>query len=355
MKTIKIMIPLLIVFSLLISCTAAQPANVQEPASIQPVRAPTEWRTSAPGDQGMDGERLEEMIAYIKERHMPVHSILILRDGHLVHETYLSTYSAESLYDVFSITKSVISILIGLAIEDGLITDVHVPIAEYLPPGTIPEDDPRKGDITIEHLLTMTSGLGWLEERKYFNELYAQNDWAAYMLGLPLEEAPGEAFYYCSGCTHLLAVVLESATPDSMLDYANQRLFEPLEIFNYTWETDPNDLPIGGWGIKMQARDMAKLGQLVLQGGMWEGEQLVPEEWVRKSTSVQVRSGGELDYGYLWWIQPRFNAYAALGLGGQTIMVISEHDMVIVFTSNQGPPVPHLIEHFILPAVDKEN
>jgi CubicO group peptidase (beta-lactamase class C family) len=352
MKTARILIPMIILFSLLLSCAPAQPASGPEAAPQQPITAPAELQTSPPEEQGMDSVRLEEMIAYINERDMPVHSVLIIRNGHLVHETYFAPYTANSLYDVFSVTKSVVSILIGLAIEDGLIGEVNVPISEYLPAGSLPEDDPRKAEITIEHLLTMTSGLGWLEERKYFNELYAEEDWVEYMLKLPLEEEPGDAFYYCSGCSHLLAAVLENVTGEPLLDYARQRLFEPLNVRNFTWESDPNGIPIGGWGLTLQARDMAKMGQLFLQDGMWEGSQVVPAEWVERSISSQVRTGGELDYGYQWWIQPRFGGFAALGLGGQTVMVIPQNELVIVFTANQGPPIPHLIEHFILPAVD---
>lgn len=353
MKTDKLLIPLFVILPLLMlaSCTTARSSSPPEAFSAGPVTAAAKWPASAPKEQGIDGDRLAEMLEYIRERDMPIHGVLIIRNGQLVHESYFSGYNEDTLYDVFSITKSVVSILIGLGIQDGLIGDVNDPIVKYLPESALPGVGSDKEKITIKHLLTMTSGLGWLEERKYFNELYAQEDWVAYMLSLPLEEGPGNAFYYCSGCTHLLAAVLENATPEPLSDYARQRLFEPLGIQNYTWETGPDDVPIGGWGLHLQARDMAKLGQLFLQGGVWEGEQLVPEGWVQRSTALQVRTGGELDYGYLWWIQPRFGAYAALGLAGQTIMVIPEHDLVIVFIANQGPPVPHLIEHFILPAV----
>jgi CubicO group peptidase (beta-lactamase class C family) len=352
MKTARILIVYIIVFSLLASCTAAQPAAVPDTESQLTAAALANWQTSSPADQGLDEARLDDMTAYIKERDIPVHSMLILRNGYLVYESYFDPYTASSLYEVFSITKSLTSILVGLAIEDGFIQGVEVPISTYLPAGAFPAEDPRVKDITIEHLLTMTSGLGWLEERKYFNELYDQQDWVEYLLGLPLEEIPGTVFYYCSGCTHLLAVVLENAVSEPLLDYAQHRLFEPLGIQNYTWEADPAGVPIGGWGLSLQARDMAKLGQLFLQNGIWEGEQVVPGDWVQKSVSLQVVTGGELDYGYLWWIHPRFGSYAALGRSGQTLMVIPEHKLVMVFTANQRPPIPYLIEYFILPSVN---
>jgi CubicO group peptidase (beta-lactamase class C family) len=182
--------------------------------------------------------------------------------------------------------------------------------------------------------------------------LYTSNDWAGYMLDLPMATQPGTRFNYCSGCTHLLSTILQKKTGDAGT-FARKNLFEPLGISGYRWDTDNRSIPIGGWGLKLTPREMARLGYLFLHNGQWDGRQVVSSAWVQSATQKHSGTDGNLGYGYQWWIYDKYGAYAALGRYGQTIFVVPNLNMVIVTTAlseDNHDRIFGLIDNYIVPA-----
>jgi CubicO group peptidase (beta-lactamase class C family) len=314
------------------------------------------WQAASPESQGIDSHTLAEMFQAIEQEEINLHSLMILRNDLVVLEAYFSPYTMEQKHVMFSITKSIMATLIGIAIEQGYIEGVDQRISELLPEASLPDPDPQKEKITLEDVLTMTSGLGWEETDRTFGQLYGQYDWLGYVLGKEMVADPGSRFSYCSGCSHILSGVLLETTGMNPLDFARENLFAPLGITDFRWETDREGLPIGGWGLELTTRDMAKLGILYLERGSWNGQQIVPAEWIDKAVEYKVGAGGFVGYGYQWWIYPEYNAYSAFGRGGQIVFVIPVEGLIIATTAETAnhDPILALIEDFILPAVQSE-
>jgi CubicO group peptidase (beta-lactamase class C family) len=327
--------------------------------TLQPVPSasrywPTDgWRTATPESQGIDAALLSKLAEEIEARHVPLHSLLIIRNGYLISETYYQSYGPETKHDVWSVTKSVVATLVGIAARNGDIGDLQTPLADLFPGRVGPEADPDKAAITLEQLLTMTSGLDWVESDPTFGQLYRSRDWVRFMLDLPMARKPGAEFSYCSGCSHLLSAIVAETTGENPEALARRELFEPLGIRDYVWETDPSGLPIGGWGLRLTPRDMAKLGLLYLRQGMWDGRQIIRSDWVLQATRRHTSTDGDLGYGYQWWTYPRWNAFAALGRDGQTIWVAPDYDLIVVTTAATAghDPIFDLIDRFIMPTV----
>ncbi|MEJ2206348.1 MAG: serine hydrolase [Gemmatimonadota bacterium] len=269
-----------------------------------------------------------------------IRSLLVQRDGVLIAEEYFQGAPADSLYQVWSVTKSIMSILTGIALERGDLTSLDQTLADFLTPvvDSLPDD---KGRISIRNLLTMTCGLEWheLDGGGQYGEWVGSPDMIQYVIDLPWERAPGEAFHYHTGCTHLLSAVLTEATGTPMLDFARQHLLGPLGIEQAEWWTDERGYYTGGMGLHLRPRDMVRIGELFLREGVWEGIRVVPEEWVRESTASHVATGHAVpfgpEYGYLWWVgrgQGR-DFYFANGYGGQFILVSPDLELVVVATS----------------------
>lgn len=312
-----------------------------------------DWPVSDPASQGMDPRLLEEMQATIQSERIPLHSLLILRNGQIVFEEYYDKNTPETQHVQFSVTKSVISTLIGIAIDQGKLEGIDRKVVDFFPGKTFSAPDPRKAEMTIEDLLTMTSGLDWNEENSSFGALYRSSDWSKWVLDLPMAAEPGQAFSYCSGCSHVLSVILQEATGENPRDFADQYLFQPLGITDYEWETDPDGTPIGGWGLSLTPRDMARLGALYLNEGTWGGVQIISPGWVKAATTARVQTGGRLGYGYQWWIYDTYNAYTALGRDGQAIFVSPDLDLIVVTTAEMRgghDPIFSLIDTYIIPA-----
>lgn len=293
-----------------------------------------DWTVSSPEGQGMDPQILEAMFQKIEKfPQNEIHSVLIVRNGVIVGEKYYQGYDQNRQNTLYSCTKSVISALVGIAIEEGLIKGVDQPVSDFFPDALAVNPDPRKSEMLLEDLLTMRAGLEWQEGNPAYGSLYRSSDWVAFMLNKPLEADPGKVFNYCSGCTHVLSGVLSKATGMPTQAYAKLRLFEPLGIKDYAWEMDAAGNAIGGWGLDLTARDMARFGYLFLNGGSWDGKQLVPASWVEKSTRAGFATGDDWDYAYQWWVKPAENVYAAQGMHGQKIYVVPDRKMVVVVTA----------------------
>ena len=352
---------LLGILALLLTGCSISPATVAAPPVPTPAAEagsywPTkDWRTSSLEAQGLDSQKLREMLAAIEEQHLGLHSLLIIRNGYLVSENYFGAYQPDTQHELYSVTKSFVATLIGIALDNGYIAGMDQRIVDFFPERTFANLDQRKAVMTLDDTLTMRTGLAWQEGDPAYRALYMSPDWVKYVLDEPMSAAPGTQFNYCSGCSHLLSAIVQEATDRNPRDFAEQYLFKPLGITNYRWDVDSEGTPIGGWGLQLTPRDMAKLGYLYLRHGQWEDQQIVSAEWVKNATREHTATDGTLGYGYQWWTYPLLAAYTALGRGGQTIFVIPELDLIIVTTAEMGghDQVFQLIEQYILPAVHK--
>jgi len=294
------------------------------------------------------------MLDAVREQNLALHSLLVIRNGYIVSETYFGSSTPGTRREIYSVTKSFIGTLIGIAIDKGLIGGVDRPVGGFFPDRSFASWDAAKQAMTLENLLTMTAGLDWTESDAAYGQLYRSRDWVKFMLDEPMRSRPGAEFNYCSGCSHVLSAIIQRQTGMNTRDFAQRELFEPLGITGAAWDTDTTGISIGGWGLKLTPREMAKLGYLYLNGGEWDGRQIVSTNWVKAATRKHTGTDSDLGYGYQWWIYPRWGAYAALGRYGQTIFVIPDLNLIVVTTAalEGHDPIFDLIEEYIVPAVE---
>ena len=325
------------VLTLDLAIGASTPARGAERA------ASFEWSVAPPEEVGLDSAVLSEMFNYVREHNVPVHSVQIVRHGKLVLDAYFYPYNSEMRHDVASVTKSITSTLIGLAIQRGSIRDVQQPVLSFFPGRSVANRDPNKPKLTLEHLLTMQAGwdCGFEAKEARLFEMRRSADWLQFMLDLPMVAQPGTRFAYCSGNPHMLSMILSQATGTNALAFARRELFEPLGIRDVAWSADPRG-NTHGWGdLQLHPRDMAKLGQLFLQRGSWGGRQILSEAWVRTATRAHVERTVNSDhYGYLWWVKGEDHPgmFEAVGRGGQRINIWPAKDLVLVFTGSEFEP-----------------
>jgi CubicO group peptidase (beta-lactamase class C family) len=327
--------------------------TADQQSATSPYWPTQDWRTSTPEQQGMDASLLAQAAEKVKQDSISLFSLLVIRNGYIVSETYFQGSGSGGRREVYSVTKSFTSTLVGIAVDQGLIDGVKPTVASFLPGRTFKNDDPRKQAMTLENVLTMNTGLDWVEGDPSYQKLYMSQDWAGYMLDLPMAAQPGTLFNYCSGCTHLLSTIVQAKSGDAPA-FARKNLFEPLGITGYRWDTDNRNVPIGGWGLQLTPREMARLGYLFLHNGQWDGRQVVSSAWVQAATQKHTGTDGNLGYGYQWWIYDKYGAYAALGRYGQTIFVVPNLNLVIVTTAlseDNHDRIFSLIDNFIVPAV----
>jgi CubicO group peptidase (beta-lactamase class C family) len=304
-----------------------------------------EWRISTPVEQGMDGDKLDEMAAYIKENNIPIKNAIIVRHGYIVlDENFQGSQTKDNLK---SVTKSLTSALVGIAIDQGYIRGVDQSVVSLFPNRKIANLDEYKQSMTVEDLLTMRAGLDWpagpcwwldgAECADYTTQIMLEDeDSLQFILDQPMTDEPGTTFVYISGASHLLSTMISETTGMSAFDFAIENLFKPLGIQKVSWQTDGEGLTMGWSDIAMYPHDMAKIGYLFLNEGQWDGEQVISAEWVRDSQKPHTTTTPDNiqpNYGYQWWVNPELGFYNAAGAGGNYIIVLPEEDMVVVFTS----------------------
>ncbi|UCG79871.1 MAG: serine hydrolase [Desulfobacterales bacterium] len=351
---------LCIVAALVAGCAIATPTLA--PASTPESTAywPTEgWRTSTPEEQGMDSETLADMLHTIQERGYDIDSVSVIRNGYMVVDAYVHPFSPGSKHVIHSCTKSIISALVGIAIEKGYIKSVEQPVLDFFPERTAAHLDADKNQMTLEHLLTMSSGLkcrdSYLYRWRGLRQMRQSQDWVQFMLDLPMAEKPGTRFEYCNGASFLLSAIIQETTEMSASAFAEKHLFGPLGISDIEWPSNPQGITIGWGELRMRPHNMAKIGYLYLNKGQWNSRQIVPSAWVEASTSKHISATLQDGYGYQWWVADH-GVYMALGYAGQFIFVLPEQNMVVVFTSNLEERdfyVPQrLLNDFIMPAAE---
>ena len=295
------------------------------------------WRVSTLDAQGINSSILAEGLAQLAESPTR-RSLILMRNGTIVYEQYFNGSSRVDSNNVASVSKSFLSALVGIALNEGYMLTVYDHVQDYLPAYFAAVTDPRLKDLRLRHLLTMTHGLAWRENDSQ-RLLNRSPDWVEDILSLPLSNEPGAVFHYSTGASHVLSAVLTEATGMSTCEFAHRYLFEPLGIEAEFWGVDPQGYSTGGHSVSMTARELARFGQLFLNEGNWQGEQLVPGWWVVASTTQQVEIGNNYaGYGYYWWLNriAAFDMYSALGAGGQILHVIPALDFVMVTTHGFG-------------------
>ncbi len=275
-----------------------------------------------------------------RAENMPrLHSLLVSQGDEIVVERYFNGRRAGDAANVKSVSKSIMSALIGLAISQGHIEGLDQPIESFYP-ALKDTDDPRRRAITVGNLLSMQAGL---ETTSFYNygKWVLSDDWVRFALEQPLRSEPGTRLVYSTGNTHLLSAILTSATGSSTLSFARQFLASPLGFELPAWPRDPNGIYFGGNNMLLTPRQMLSFGQLYLNGGSVGDRQVLPKEWVEQSFAPLVESPREAGryYGYGWWIKSMagFQSPYAWGYGGQFILLVPELDVVVVTTSNSEP------------------
>ena len=285
-----------------------------------------------------------------------VHAVLVARGGKLVFERYFSgsdeiqgrrvrnvTFDADTLHDMKSVSKSVASLVLGIAIDRGLIGSINEPIFSFFPELSDLRS-PEKERIQLLHVLTMSMGLKWVEatpDNEDDNDearMHRAPDPCRYVLGLAATAPAGQEFFYNTGALTLLSAMIRKATGRTLDEFARATLFEPLGITSVEWIRVKGDTDAGG-GLRLRPRDMAKIGQLVLAGGRWNDRQVVSKAWIDASMTPRMDSTSGFFYGYLWWLgRSLLNGRevhwaGALGRGGQSIRIVPELDLVVVVTA----------------------
>lgn len=374
----------LVLLSSVVSCSSDGDTN------SAPRQTGDGWEAATLADVGIDAEQIDAAIARIRDdTYQNVHSLLIVKDGKLVCEEYFGghafdysgdqfhgayiDYGIDTLHNQASVTKAVTSALIGIAIDHGFIQGVDEKLLAYLPEYAHLKNEQTE-KITLLHLLTMTSGFEWNEMDVFYDDtrndliqLFIVPDPVAYILSKPVVAEPGTRWYYSGGDVNLLGEIIRKATGLRMDDFAAEYLFAPLGISAYEWDFIKPDFIHASGNLKLRPRDMAKLGYLYLNGGVWKGERIISQAWIEDSTQAYMpiprdsALGGHGDaYGYQWFLKTYHangtpaHAYFRSGWGGQRIIVFPDLDVVLVFTGGNytGPePVDEIVTRYVLPAV----
>jgi CubicO group peptidase (beta-lactamase class C family)/predicted glycoside hydrolase/deacetylase ChbG (UPF0249 family) len=313
---------------------------------------------STPGAEGVQADSIISFMNAANKSGIEFHSFMLLRHGKVVAETWWDPYKADIKHTMYSCSKSFTATAIGFAVSEGKLK-VSDKVISFFPESLPLIISPFLAELEIRDLLTMS--VGHEKEPSY---IAASNDWVKAFLAVPIKYEPGSKFLYNSPATYMLSAIIQKVTGQKVIDYLQPRLFGPLGIENIDWETDPQGINVGGWGLRLKTEDMAKFGQLFLQRGMWKGKQILPVAWVEEAGSMKIMQKPEATksqmetnewvqgYAYQMW-RCRFNAYRADGANGQYIIMLPEKDAVVVITAesaNMQAEIDLVWKH-ILPAL----
>ncbi|AWB43268.1 serine hydrolase [Paenibacillus sp. CAA11] len=337
--------------------------NIQTPILISSSASFPKLPAASPEDTGTDGQLLAAADAAALRRYPKLRSFLVAREGQLIFERYYNGFHAAALNDLRSATKSFVSALVGLLLDSKQALELDAPVWPYVKSKAPLRPDPFWPQVTLRHLLTMTSGLYWetgskLGE-KFIHRFHRSKSWSKFILRLPVIEESIGSFQYRSVDSHLLSVLLTEWTGQSAFELAKQRLFGPLGIDNAAWSASPEGHSTGHIGLFLTSRDMLKLGLLFLQQGRWQQSQLLPAEWVQLSFSPHSEGYPAFGrYGFQWWCakEDGISFTYAHGHGGQQIYIIPDYSAVCVFTADsqvsRWKNPRQLLKQFVLPSLN---
>jgi len=310
---------------------------------------------SAPEAQGIPAAAVRAFLNDAERKDLGLHSLMVLRHGHVVAEGWWDPYGPTHPHMLFSLSKSFCSTAAGLAVAEGKLS-LDDTVLSFFPDEAPADLGPSLTAMRLRHLLSMSTGhdqdtTGRLRDG-------AGGDWVRAFLAQPVEHAPGTHFVYNSGATYMVSAIVQKVTGQTVLDYLGPRLFVPLGITGQTWESSPQGISVGGWGLNITTEDIARFGQLYLQKGVWRGERLLPESWVTEATSAQISNGDDPNsdwaqgYGFQFW-RCRHDAYRGDGAFGQFCVVLPEQEAVVAMTAGSGDlgGVLNLVWEHLLPAL----
>lgn len=363
MKRMKRICPFLLPFFVLLLNTGGFPRTDDYTYRV-PKKLNDGWEISSLTDEGIDREAIEGISREIADidSYDNVLSMLIVKNGKLVHEVYSPYCQRNTLHWMASITKTITSTLIGIAIDKGFIASADAKLHALLPQFAVDFKDPAKKKIALKHIMSMTSGLDWNERVSYNNprnsewQMVETEDWMSFVVSHPIREEPGKIFNYNTGGMHLLSAVIKNTTGLYAHQFAEKYLLHPMGIYAYQWNKDPMGYPCTGGtdgGLGLRTRDIAKLGWLFLRDGKWKGKQIVSAKWVKEAPTMTLTEQGRGNqYGFNWMTGSRvadgkrFEYIASFGYGGQTLYIVPEHDLIVVFTcelAGEDPGVNTLV------------
>lgn len=321
-----------------------------------------EWPTSTPEEQGMDSEKLVELFEYIEQNDpRQLHGLLIIRNGHIVAEKYTSPYNEKYPHNTYSVTKSLTSAIVGIAIDEGII-NLNDRVLDYFPDMTFENMSEEKENMTIEQLLLMKTGIQWPEWDSEESAIQLFRVWEnsksplQYYLDQPIiKEQVGE-WNYDTGAPYVLGAIIERASGMTLNEYGKEKIFDRIGMDSLEFYVTNEGIGHGGTYSQMTPRDMARFGYLYLHDGKWDGEQIVPKEWVKESlyphTEFDVY---DYDYGYYFYLNESENGrvFSARGAGGQWILVVPELELIVIETGRSFERVS--INEYIVPAIKSES
>jgi len=320
---------LLCVNLLLVSCMEDEPFKLSyegfTPHSLQ-----DGWSVSSPESEGLSRQRLDQVfrVAYREDRFRLLRSITIVRNGRIVAESYLyDPQDIDRIQNVKSVTKTFTSILTGIALQRKYLDSLSQPFSVIYPEYFVNHAD--KKQITLQHALTMRTGLQYGDEDHHYKFRFSENV-IDYILSSPLNGPPDGQFFYSDDNPTLVSYAIQRTYGKPMSEFANDVLFKPLGITEWKWESANDGINFGGSNLYLKPRDMAKFGQMLLQNGRWQGQQIVDSAWIAETTKTHVPEAG---YGYYFWILRDLAAYQAAGHGGQSIIVVPQKNLVVVVTA----------------------
>jgi CubicO group peptidase (beta-lactamase class C family) len=383
----KLLLSLLcgVVLAALVACTSAAQQSASPPASTYtvPPALSDGWTTGSADQAGIDRHRLEAMTDSIRAHpDLNVHAVLIERDGRLVYEEYFSgkderwgeplgvvTFTRDTKHDLRSVTKSVVSALVGIAVSTGAIRSLDTPLLDYFPEYKDLQV-PERRRITIRHALAMSAGFEWNEEVPYNNPkndeivMIRSSDPMRYVLSRPIAAAPGTVWQYNGGTTQAIGTIVQRATKQGLADYARTVLFSPLGITDFEWVGDLAGVPSAASGLRLRPRDLAKFGSLYLHEGQWNGRPVIPSAWVDESIRRQLTfpGGASRGYAYQWWhtcystSSGVIEAPTAVGNGAQRVFLLRAHKTVVTVLAGRyndfgSNPPERLLLDYIIPAL----
>ncbi len=369
----------LLILSLFFMLTACsdQESNSLVAQSNTPYFPKETWRTSIPQQQGLQGAKIQNFIQELKKGKIqsPITSFLIVKNGYLVVDETFGSYNGVEPHTLQSVTKSIASSLVGVAIQKGYINSLDEKVLDFFPEyKSFKHLNADKKAMTLHHALTMRTGQAWTGERHLGPLNRYSGDKMKYVLDYEMQTEPGKKWYYNSGIAILLGGLIQNATKRNTKDFAKKNLFDPIGITSAKWSWGHKGIPHTGGGLYLNPKDMARIGYLYLRDGKWENQQILPEWWVKKATTRHVPHAESISgvksigYGYMWWLLPmdkndqrkdRADIFMAYGHWGQFIFIIPDYDMIVIFTNDDSAsyndeikPISLLYQHVLSAVIE---